>query len=30
VKQTYVQYDAKGAKLGNVEMGWKVEEGEKA
>jgi type VI secretion system secreted protein Hcp len=30
VKQTYVQYDAKGSKLGNVEMGWKVEEGDKA
>lgn len=30
VKQTYVQYDAQGKKLGNVEMGWKVEEGDKA
>jgi type VI secretion system secreted protein Hcp len=30
VKQTYVEYDAKGKKLGNVEMGYKVEEGEKA
>jgi type VI secretion system secreted protein Hcp len=29
VKQTYCQYDAKGAKKGNVEMTWKVEEGEK-
>ncbi|MBM3148413.1 MAG: type VI secretion system tube protein Hcp [Deltaproteobacteria bacterium] len=30
VKQTYVEYDAKGNKKGNVEMSWKVEEGEKA
>ena len=30
VKQTYVEYDAKGKKKGNVEFGWKVEEGEKA
>ena len=30
VKQTYVEYDAKGGKKGNVEFGWKVEEGEKA
>ena len=30
VKQTYVEYDAKGAKKGNVEMNWKVEEGSKA
>ena len=30
VKQTYVEYDAKGSKKGNVEFGWKVEEGEKA
>jgi type VI secretion system secreted protein Hcp len=29
VKQTYTEYDAKGAKKGNVEMNWKVEEGEK-
>ncbi|RPJ08033.1 MAG: type VI secretion system tube protein Hcp [Deltaproteobacteria bacterium] len=29
VKQTYTEYDAKGAKKGNVEMSWKVEEGEK-
>jgi type VI secretion system secreted protein Hcp len=29
VKQTYVEYDAKGNKKGNVEMTWKVEEGEK-
>ena len=29
VKQTYVEYDAKGGKKGNVEMSWKVEEGEK-
>ena len=29
VKQTYVEYDAKGGKKGNVEMTWKVEEGEK-
>jgi type VI secretion system secreted protein Hcp len=27
VKQTYVEYDAKGSKKGNVEMNWKVEEG---
>lgn len=27
VKQTYVEYDAKGGKKGNVEMTWKVEEG---
>jgi type VI secretion system secreted protein Hcp len=30
IKQTYVQYDAAGKKMGNVEMGWKVEEGESA
>lgn len=30
VKQTYIEYDAKGGKKGNVEMGWKVEEGTKA
>jgi type VI secretion system secreted protein Hcp len=30
IKQTYVEYDAKGSKKGNVEMGWKVEEGETA
>lgn len=30
VKQTYVEYDAKGSKKGNVEMGWKVEEGQQA
>ncbi len=29
VKQTYVEYDQKGKKLGNVEMQWKVEEGSK-
>lgn len=29
VKKTYVEYDAKGTKLGNVEMAWKVEEGMK-
>jgi type VI secretion system secreted protein Hcp len=29
VKQTYVEYDAKGGKKGNVEMTWKVEEGQK-
>jgi type VI secretion system secreted protein Hcp len=29
IKQTYVEYDAKGSKKGNVEMSWKVEEGEK-
>ena len=29
VKQTYVQYDAKGSKKGNVEFTWKVEEGDK-
>ena len=29
VKQTYVEYDAKGGKKGNVEMTWKVEEGSK-
>ena len=29
VKQTYVEYDAKGGKKGNVEMSWKVEEGTK-
>jgi type VI secretion system secreted protein Hcp len=28
-KQTYVEYDSKGSKKGNVEMTWKVEEGEK-
>ncbi len=28
VKQTYTQYDANGIKKGNVEMSWKVEEGE--
>jgi len=28
VKQTYTEYDQKGAKKGNVEFGWKVEEGE--
>jgi len=30
IKQTYVEYDAKGGKKGNVEFGWKVEEGQKA
>ena len=29
VKQTYVEYDEKGGKKGNVEMTWKVEEGTK-
>ncbi len=29
IKQTYVEYDAKGSKKGNVEMNWKVEEGSK-
>ncbi len=29
VKQTYVEYDSKGTKKGNVEMTWKVEEGQK-
>ena len=29
IKQTYVEYDAKCSKKGNVEMTWKVEEGEK-
>ena len=29
VKQTYVEYDHAGKKLGNVEMNWKVEEGQK-
>jgi type VI secretion system secreted protein Hcp len=29
VKQTYVEYDAKGTKKGNVEFQWKVEEGAK-
>ena len=29
VKQTYVEYDNKGGKKGNVEMTWKVEEGSK-
>ena len=29
VKQTYVEYDQKGSKKGNVEMTWKVEEGTK-
>ncbi|MGV8073236.1 MAG: Hcp family type VI secretion system effector [Syntrophobacteraceae bacterium] len=30
IKQTYVEYDSKGSKKGNVEMSWKVEEGETA
>ena len=30
VKQTYVEYKQDGSKVGNVEMGWKVEEGDKA
>jgi type VI secretion system secreted protein Hcp len=30
VKQTYAEYDNKGSKKGEVQMGWKVEEGEKA
>jgi type VI secretion system secreted protein Hcp len=29
VKKTYVEYDEKGSKKGNVEMTWKVEEGQK-
>jgi len=29
VKQTYVEYSADGKKKGNVEMTWKVEEGQK-
>jgi type VI secretion system secreted protein Hcp len=29
VKKTYVEYDQKGTKKGNVEMTWKVEEGVK-
>jgi type VI secretion system secreted protein Hcp len=29
IKQTYIEYDAKGSKKGNVEMTWKVEEGTK-
>jgi type VI secretion system secreted protein Hcp len=29
IKQTYIQYDEKGGKKGNVEFTWKVEEGEK-
>ena len=29
IKQTYTEYDSKGKKQGNVEMGWKVEEGSK-
>ena len=29
LKQTYVEYDSAGKKKGNVEMSWKVEEGEK-
>ena len=29
VKQTYVEYDSKGLKKGNVEFSWKVEEGTK-
>lgn len=28
VKQTYVEYDQSGNKKGNVEMSWKVEEGQ--
>ena len=30
VKQTYVEYKQDGSKVGNIEMGWKVEEGDKA
>ena len=30
VKVTYTENDSKGKKKGNVEYGWKVEEGEKA
>ena len=29
VKFTYIEYDEKGSKKGNVEMTWKVEEGQK-
>ncbi len=29
IKKTYVEYDEKGGKKGNVEMTWKVEEGTK-
>jgi type VI secretion system secreted protein Hcp len=29
VKNTYVEYDSAGKKKGNVEFGWKVEEGDK-
>ena len=29
IKQCYVEYDSKGGKKGNVEMTWKVEEGQK-
>ena len=29
VKMTYIEYDDKGSKKGNVEMSWKVEEGQK-
>ncbi len=28
IKQTYVEYDSKGSKKGNVEMTWKVQEGQ--
>ena len=30
IKTTYTENDNKGKKKGNVEYGWKVEEGEKA
>ena len=30
IKVTYTENDNKGKKKGNVEYGWKVEEGEKA
>jgi type VI secretion system secreted protein Hcp len=29
VKMTYIEFDEKGTKKGNVEMTWKVEEGQK-
>ena len=29
IKHTYIEYDSKGGKKGNVEMTWKVEEGTK-
>lgn len=29
IKETYIEYDSKGSKKGNVEYSWKVEEGTK-